>query len=158
MQTPMGQYLAQKEADFFRRHLQYLNRQVAVQLGGIWQRPSENMIVVPRDVRMNAEMLAFETHSVDVLLMPHLLEVSSADLVLQEAFRILKPEGVIEFKTDNVGLFEYSLEVVKESKWKLDFCSFDFHSEEKSEGNIMTEYEEKFSSQGNKICKMIISR
>lgn len=51
------------------------------------------MIVVPRDVRMDAEMLAFETHSVDVLLMPHLLEISSADLVLQEAFRILKPEG-----------------------------------------------------------------
>ena len=61
----MGQYLAQKEADFFRRHLQYLNRQVAVQLGGVWQRPSENMIVVPRDVRMDAEMLAFETHSAD---------------------------------------------------------------------------------------------
>lgn len=67
----MGQYLTQKEADFFRRHLQYLNRQVAVQLGGVWTRPSENMIVVPRDVRMDAEMLAFETHSVDVLLMPH---------------------------------------------------------------------------------------
>lgn len=77
---------------------------------------------------------------------------------LQVYDRILKPEGVIEFKTDNVGLFEYSLEVVKESKWKLDFCSFDFHSEKESERNIMTEYEEKFSSQGNKICKMIISR
>ena len=77
---------------------------------------------------------------------------------LQVYDRILKPEGVIEFKTDNVGLFEYSLEVVKESKWKLDFCSFDFHSEKESERNIMTEYEEKFSSQGNKICKMSISR
>ena len=77
---------------------------------------------------------------------------------LQVYDRILKPEGVIEFKTDNVGLFEYSLEVVKDSKWKLDFCSFDFHSEKESEGNIMTEYEEKFSGQGNKICKMIISR
>ncbi len=77
---------------------------------------------------------------------------------LQIYDRILKPDGVIEFKTDNVGLFEYSLEVVKESKWKLDFCSFDFHSEKESEGNIMTEYEEKFSGQGNEICKMIISR
>lgn len=77
---------------------------------------------------------------------------------LQIYDRILKPDGVIEFKTDNVGLFEYSLEVVKGSKWKLDFCSFDFHSECESEGNIMTEYEEKFSGQGNKICKMIISR
>ena len=85
--------LLKKRRIFFRRHLQYLNGQVAVQLGGIWQRPSENMIVVPRDVRMDAEMLAFETHSVDVLLMPHLLEISTADLVLKEAFRILKPEG-----------------------------------------------------------------
>ena len=72
--------------------------------------------------------------------------------------RILKSDGVIEFKTDNVGLFEYSLKVIKDSKWRLDFCSFDFHSEKESEDNIMTEYEEKFAGQGNKICKMIISR
>lgn len=72
--------------------------------------------------------------------------------------KILKPDGVIEFKTDNSGLFEYSLEVADKSKWRLDFCSFDFHSEKESEGNIMTEYEEKFSGQGNKICKMIIRR
>lgn len=72
--------------------------------------------------------------------------------------RILKSGGVIEFKTDNVGLFEYSLKVIKDSKWRLDFCSFDFHSEKESDENIMTEYEEKFAGQGNKICKMIISR
>lgn len=72
--------------------------------------------------------------------------------------RILKSDGVIEFKTDNVRLFEYSLKVIKDSKWRLDFCSFDFHSEKESEENIMTEYEEKFAGQGNKICKMIISR
>lgn len=71
---------------------------------------------------------------------------------------ILKKDGVIEFKTDNRGLFEYSLEVIKDSKWKLNYCSFDFHSEKESEGNTMTEYEEKFAGQGNKICKMIISR
>ena len=71
---------------------------------------------------------------------------------------ILKKDGVIEFKTDNRGLFEYSLEVIKDSKWKLNYCSFDFHSEKESEGNIMTEYDEKFAGQGNKICKMIISR
>ena len=72
--------------------------------------------------------------------------------------RILKSDGVIEFKTDNVGLFEYSLKVIKDSKWRLDFCSFDFHSEKESDENIMTEYEEKFAGQGNKICKMIIGR
>ena len=72
--------------------------------------------------------------------------------------RLLKSDGVIEFNTDNVGLFEYSIKVIKDSKWSLDFCSFDFHSEKESEDNIMTEYEEKFAGQGNKICKMIISR
>ena len=82
-----GNILLKKRRIFSDGIYSILNRQVAVQLGGVWTRPSENMIVVPRDVRMDAEMLAFETHSVDVLLMPHLLEVSSADLVLQEAFR-----------------------------------------------------------------------
>ena len=57
-----GAISCSKRGGFFRRHLQYLNRQVAVQLGGVWTRPSENMIVVPRDVRMDAEKLAFETH------------------------------------------------------------------------------------------------
>lgn len=71
---------------------------------------------------------------------------------------ILKEDGVIEFKTDNTVLFNFSLETVKNSNWKLDFCSFDFHSEKESEGNIITEYEEKFSGRGNKICKMIIYR
>jgi len=71
---------------------------------------------------------------------------------------ILKSEGVLEFKTDNVGLFEYSLEVLKDSKWELLYSSFDFHHDEESAGNIMTEYEEKFSKMGNKICKMIIKR
>ena len=66
MQTPMGQYLAQKEADFFRRHLQYLNGQVAVQLGGIWQRPSENGKPVFRrpDVFLKTgKNVVFKTHT-----------------------------------------------------------------------------------------------
>lgn len=73
--------------------------------------------------------------------------------------KILKPEGKVEFKTDNIGLFEFALEQVKEAGWKLEVCTFDLHhDEELMQGNIMTEYEERFSSQGNPICKMIISR
>lgn len=73
--------------------------------------------------------------------------------------QILKPEGKVEFKTDNRGLFEFALEQVKEAGWKLEVCTFDLHNEEDlMQGNIMTEYEERFSSQGNPICKMIISR
>ena len=71
--------------------------------------------------------------------------------------QVLKKDGVVEFKTDNRGLFEFSLEEVRESDWNLEVCTFDLHhDEELVKGNVMTEYEEKFSSMGNPICKMVI--
>ncbi|MDD6615818.1 MAG: tRNA (guanosine(46)-N7)-methyltransferase TrmB [Lachnospiraceae bacterium] len=73
--------------------------------------------------------------------------------------RILTPEGRVEFKTDNRALFEFALEQRELAGWRLDGCTFDLHHDEKMmQGNIMTEYEERFSSQGNPICKMVISR
>ncbi|MDO5145639.1 MAG: tRNA (guanosine(46)-N7)-methyltransferase TrmB [Eubacteriales bacterium] len=69
---------------------------------------------------------------------------------------ILKEKGNIVFKTDNRGLFDFSLEEVKESGWILDLCTFDLHHSEYLEGNIMTEYEERFVKEGKPICKMII--
>ena len=63
------------------------------------------------------------------------------------------------FKTDNKELFEFSLEEVEEAGWNLEASTFDLHhNEEMVQGNVMTEYEEKFSSMGNPICKMVISR
>ena len=73
--------------------------------------------------------------------------------------QILKKDGVVEFKTDNRELFDFSLEEVKEAGWNLDACTFDLHHDENLvEGNVMTEYEEKFSSMGNPIYKYIITR
>ena len=73
--------------------------------------------------------------------------------------QILKPEGKVEFKTDNRGLFDFALEEVKEAGWKLEVCTFDLHhDEELMKGNIMTEYEERFSKKGNPICKFILER
>lgn len=75
---------------------------------------------------------------------------------LERYQQVLAKEGVVEFKTDNRELFEFSLEEVKESGWKLLAHTFDLHhDEEMNEGNVMTEYEEKFSSQGNPIHKLI---
>ena len=69
---------------------------------------------------------------------------------------ILEDDGVVEFKTDNKGLFEFSLEEVGEAGWKLLAHTFDLHNQaDMMEGNVMTEYEEKFSSMGNPICKLI---
>ncbi len=72
---------------------------------------------------------------------------------------ILKQDGVVEFKTDNRALFDFSLEELKEAGWNLCACTFDLHHDETLvEGNVMTEYEERFSAMGNPIHKYIISR
>lgn len=72
--------------------------------------------------------------------------------------RILKQSGTVEFKTDNQGLFSYSLESIPEAGWKVDAYTRDLHHSEMAEGNVMTEYEMKFSAMGNPICKLIASR
>lgn len=72
---------------------------------------------------------------------------------------ILKPDGNVEFKTDNRDLFLFSLDEVEEAGWKLAAHTFDLHHDETlNQGNIMTEYEEKFSSLGNPIHKLIAYR
>lgn len=72
---------------------------------------------------------------------------------------ILVPDGEVEFKTDNRGLFEFSLEEVRATGWKLDLCTFDLHrSQTLMADNIMTEYERKFSKLRKPIHKMIIRR
>ena len=78
---------------------------------------------------------------------------------LERYDQILVPDGTVEFKTDNRELFEFSLEEVNETKWNLLAHTFDLHhNEEMVKGNVMTEYEEKFSSMRNPICKIIINR
>lgn len=73
--------------------------------------------------------------------------------------RILKPDGTVEFKTDNEGLFDFALEQRETAGWNLDACTRDLHHDEAmNRGNVMTEYEEKFSLKGNPIHKMVISR
>lgn len=73
--------------------------------------------------------------------------------------QILKPNGKLEFKTDNKGLFDFAVEQVSEVKWKIDQITYDLHHDKKmNKGNVMTEYEQKFSSLGNPIYKYIILR
>ena len=73
--------------------------------------------------------------------------------------KVLAKDGVVEFKTDNRPLFEFSLEQVEEAGWKLLGSTFDLHHDAAmNQGNVMTEYEEKFSAQGNPIHKLIATR
>lgn len=72
---------------------------------------------------------------------------------------ILSEEGTIEFKTDNQALFTFALEELEPAGWHLDQVTYDLHHDEvMMQGNIMTEYEERFSSMGNPIYKYIISK
>lgn len=74
--------------------------------------------------------------------------------------QILAKGGQVEFKTDNRPLFDFSVEQLEESDiWEMTACTYDLHNnEEMNQGNIMTEYEEKFSSMNNPICKLIAKR
>ena len=71
---------------------------------------------------------------------------------------LLAKDGRIIFKTDNRALFDFSVEEAINSKWKIIDKTYDLHASHLNEGNIMTEYEERFSSQGVPICEMIIER
>lgn len=66
---------------------------------------------------------------------------------------ILPEKGEIHFKTDNRGLFEYSLASFSQYGMILKQVWLDLHASD-FEGNVMTEYEEKFSSKGQVIYRV----
>ena len=86
----------------------------------------------------------------------------TSDDFLKVYNKILKPNGIIEFKTDNRGLFEYSLMNMNKNKMKFKYISLNLHQDielgklEDEEPNIMTEYEAKFMVNGP-IYKMKVN-
>lgn len=72
---------------------------------------------------------------------------------------ILKKDGRMEFKTDNRELFDFAVGELEPAGWKAEVVTYDLHGDEElMQGNVMTEYEEKFSSMGNPIYKYIVYR
>lgn len=73
--------------------------------------------------------------------------------------KIIKKDALIEFKTDNRTLFDFALEELKPAGWSASVVTYDLHADDLlMKDNIMTEYEEKFSSIGNPICKYVIKK
>ncbi|QLL69709.1 tRNA (guanosine(46)-N7)-methyltransferase TrmB [Lactobacillus sp. 3B(2020)] len=68
--------------------------------------------------------------------------------------RVLKPHGKIELKTDNQGFFEYSLTSFNNYGLVFDGVWLDLHHSDENEGNVETEYEQKFSELGQPIYKV----
>ena len=66
---------------------------------------------------------------------------------------LLKEDAELHFKTDNTELFNFSVQELKDFPMNITLLELDLHSND-FKGNIMTEFEEKFSKLGNKICKL----
>ena len=129
-------------------------------------KPMENV----RLVRMDAEYITdvFAPGEVDIIYLNfsdpwpkdrHAKRRLPSRQFLARYDSFLKPDGRIEFKTDNRELFDFAVEEVNESVFEIKAISYDLHADSvMSEGNIMTEYEEKFSGLGNPIYKYILER
>lgn len=70
--------------------------------------------------------------------------------------KLLKDGGLLIFKTDNVGLFDFSLEEFAEFGLTVEWMTRDLHNSDRAEGNVMTEYEKNFSEKGFTINSAIV--
>lgn len=71
--------------------------------------------------------------------------------------RLLIPGGKVQIKTDNDQLFAFTEEEVPNTPYTILNKSYDLHHSPLVEGNIMTEYEKKFSAKGKNINIMVIA-
>lgn len=71
---------------------------------------------------------------------------------------LLKDGGVLRFKTDNVGLFDFSLEEIEAVGLVPDILTRDLHASQWQEGNVVTEYEASFSALGVKINMLQVTK
>ncbi|MED1953319.1 tRNA (guanosine(46)-N7)-methyltransferase TrmB [Brevibacillus centrosporus] len=73
---------------------------------------------------------------------------------LQTYRQVLKPDGEIHMKTDNEKLFEFSLNQFALERFQMHNITFDLHQSKLAEDNVMTEYEQRFSSRGQRIYRV----
>ncbi|MCR4584231.1 MAG: tRNA (guanosine(46)-N7)-methyltransferase TrmB [Lachnospiraceae bacterium] len=137
-------------------------------------RAIQKLQAAPRDnvrlIRMDAEYISdvFAPGEVDVIYLNfsdpwpkdrHAKRRLPSRQFLARYDAFLKEGGRIEFKTDNRELFDFAVEEVEESVFEIKSITYDLHADSvMNEGNIMTEYEERFSALGNPIYKYILER
>lgn len=64
---------------------------------------------------------------------------------------VIKDGGFIEFKTDNDGLFDFTLEEIEALEYNVEKVSYDLAQTSLESARFRTEYEEKFMKKGIKI-------
>lgn len=75
---------------------------------------------------------------------------------LNQYYRVLKKDGLVKFKSDNDGLFEYTNEELANTKFKVLVSEFDYKIDEASDA--MSEYEKKFRELGQKIHRITFKK
>lgn len=80
----------------------------------------------------------------------------TSDNFLKRYDNIFVNDKIIEFKTDNRKLFEYSVKSFTDYNYRINSLSLDLHQD--TSDNIMTEYEEKFSKKGQVIYYIKVSK
>ncbi|MCI8894887.1 MAG: tRNA (guanosine(46)-N7)-methyltransferase TrmB [Lachnospiraceae bacterium] len=152
-------------------HINYIGieKYSSVLLRGL-QKMEEQPLDNLRFIRMDAETIVeiFDKYEVERIYLNfsdpwpkdrHAKRRLTSREFLARYHQILAPEGQVEFKTDNASLFDFSLEEAAQAGWRLTAVTRDLHHDASlNEGNIMTEYEERFSALGNPIHKLIAMR
>ena len=77
----------------------------------------------------------------------------TSPIFLEKYDKVFKNDNIIEMKTDNIDLFNYSVDSLKGYGYNIEYITNDLHKE--NVDNIMTEYEERFSKLNIKINKLI---
>lgn len=77
---------------------------------------------------------------------------------LEIYFSLLRSGGMLRLKTDNVGLFDFTLEELEALGITPEFITRDLHSTPEAADNIMTEYERHFSELGTPICSLWVTK
>ncbi|MBE6547140.1 MAG: tRNA (guanosine(46)-N7)-methyltransferase TrmB [Ruminococcaceae bacterium] len=123
------------------------------------ERPTDNLRFLIGDAKLLAENIL--PHSVDCIYLnfsdPWPKSGHAKRRLTHRSFLdiyrlLLKEDGILRFKTDNVGLFEFSLEEFAAYGAEILWQTRDLHNSEKNADNVMTEYEKNFSEQGFAIC------
>lgn len=121
-------------------------------------------------IRMDAKCLCdvFEAGEVDRIYLNfsdpwpkerHAKRRLTSPLFLDRYNNALNKTGTVCFKTDNRALFDYSVETIEmTAPWKLKDVTYDLHQSPFAAQNVMTEYEEKFSSRGMPIFRLVAYR
>lgn len=134
------------------------------------QKMEQNELPNLKFIRMDAEDITevFEKEEVDRIYLNfsdpwpkerHAKRRLTSPLFLEIYDTVLDPNGTVCFKTDNRSLFDYSLETIEEtSPWRVKDVTYDLHGSSFAAENVMTEYEEKFSSKGMPIHRLVAYR